>query len=162
MVNRNDIYELRGPLGLSHLMHLYDVDRYDLKEKVFKQAATSFQPAGGPAMRTCFQRHPLRRHPGAPPVSVLRSGHRVPQNRRPRSPGAGHQADPLSRGARVAGGQVPARGPAEFTASRSRCWWNSKRASTRPAISAGRVCWRGRGSTSSTAWWGSRLTPRHS
>jgi polyphosphate kinase len=47
MVNRNDIYELRGPLALSHLMHLYDVDRYDLKEKVFKQAATSFQPLEG-------------------------------------------------------------------------------------------------------------------
>ncbi|MFH2053133.1 MAG: polyphosphate kinase 1 [bacterium] len=35
-VNRNDIYDLPSPLALGHLMQLYDVDRYDLKDKPTK------------------------------------------------------------------------------------------------------------------------------
>lgn len=41
-VDRNDVYPLDGPLGLSSLMGLYNIDRYDLKEPPFKPAV----PAG--------------------------------------------------------------------------------------------------------------------
>ncbi len=37
-LDRNDIYTLYGPLGLSDLMQLYQIDRYDLKETPFKPA----------------------------------------------------------------------------------------------------------------------------
>jgi polyphosphate kinase len=37
-LDRNDIYTLDGPLGLSDLMSLYNIDRYDLKEPPFKPA----------------------------------------------------------------------------------------------------------------------------
>lgn len=35
-LDRNDIYTFDGPLGLSALMQLYQIDRYDLKEPPFK------------------------------------------------------------------------------------------------------------------------------
>ncbi len=35
-VDRNDIYTLDSPLGLSSLMQLYNIDRYDLKDTPFK------------------------------------------------------------------------------------------------------------------------------
>jgi len=35
-LDRNDIYTLSGPLGLSSLMQLYSIERYDLKETPFK------------------------------------------------------------------------------------------------------------------------------
>ncbi len=35
-VNHNDVYELPGPLAMSNLVQLYDVDRYDLKDKPIK------------------------------------------------------------------------------------------------------------------------------
>jgi polyphosphate kinase len=35
-VDRNDIYVLEGHLGLSDLMEIFQIDRYDLKEKPFK------------------------------------------------------------------------------------------------------------------------------
>jgi polyphosphate kinase len=34
-MDRNDIYTLEGPLGLSNLMSLYSIDRYDLKDSPF-------------------------------------------------------------------------------------------------------------------------------
>jgi polyphosphate kinase len=34
-MDRNDIYTLEGPLGLSNLMSLYSIDRYDLKDPPF-------------------------------------------------------------------------------------------------------------------------------
>ena len=34
-VHQNDVYTLEAPLGLGGLMQLYDIDRYDLKEKSF-------------------------------------------------------------------------------------------------------------------------------
>jgi polyphosphate kinase len=37
-LDRNDIYTLDGPLGLSDLMSLYNIDRYDLKEPPFEPA----------------------------------------------------------------------------------------------------------------------------
>jgi polyphosphate kinase len=37
-LERNDIYTIEGPLGLSALMVLYNIDRYDLKEIPFKPA----------------------------------------------------------------------------------------------------------------------------
>jgi polyphosphate kinase len=37
-LERNDIYTIEGPLGLSALMTLYNIDRYDLKEIPFKPA----------------------------------------------------------------------------------------------------------------------------
>jgi polyphosphate kinase len=37
-LDRNDIYTLDGPLGLSDLMQLYYIDRYDLKDPPFKPA----------------------------------------------------------------------------------------------------------------------------
>ena len=37
-LDRNDIYTLEGPLGLSGLMVLHSVDRYDLKDPQFKPA----------------------------------------------------------------------------------------------------------------------------
>lgn len=35
-LDRNDIYTLEGPLGISNLMSLYSIDRYDLKDQPFK------------------------------------------------------------------------------------------------------------------------------
>lgn len=35
-LDNNDIYKLDGPLGLSNLIQLYNVDRYDLKDPPFK------------------------------------------------------------------------------------------------------------------------------
>lgn len=37
-LDRNDIYTLEGPLGISNLMALYSIDRYDLKDQPFKPA----------------------------------------------------------------------------------------------------------------------------
>jgi polyphosphate kinase len=37
-LDRNDIYTIEGPLGISALMSLYNIDRYDLKEIPFKPA----------------------------------------------------------------------------------------------------------------------------
>jgi polyphosphate kinase len=37
-LDRNDIYPLNKPLGLSSLMQLYQIDRYDLKDPPFKPA----------------------------------------------------------------------------------------------------------------------------
>jgi polyphosphate kinase len=37
-IDRNDIYVLNKPLGLSSLMQIYQIDRYDLKEIPFKPA----------------------------------------------------------------------------------------------------------------------------
>lgn len=37
-LDRNDIYTLDGPLGISDLMEIFSVDRYDLKEIPFKPA----------------------------------------------------------------------------------------------------------------------------
>jgi polyphosphate kinase len=37
-LERNDIYTVEGPLGISSLMPLYNIDRYDLKENPFKPA----------------------------------------------------------------------------------------------------------------------------
>jgi polyphosphate kinase len=37
-LERNDIYTIEGPLGISALMTLYNIDRYDLKEIPFKPA----------------------------------------------------------------------------------------------------------------------------
>jgi polyphosphate kinase len=33
-----DIYPMEGPLGLSNIMHLHNIDRYDLKDTPFRQA----------------------------------------------------------------------------------------------------------------------------
>ena len=44
-MDRKDIYTLEGPLGLSSLMALHNIDRYDLKYPTFK-------PAIPPALRT--------------------------------------------------------------------------------------------------------------
>ncbi len=35
-LERNDIYPLVGPLGMSHMIQIYNIDRYDLKETPFK------------------------------------------------------------------------------------------------------------------------------
>lgn len=35
-IGRNEIYSLKGPLGLNDFMQLYPIDRYDLKEPVLK------------------------------------------------------------------------------------------------------------------------------
>ena len=37
-LNRNDIYVMNGPLGISNLMQIYQIDRYELKEQPFKPA----------------------------------------------------------------------------------------------------------------------------
>jgi polyphosphate kinase len=37
-LDRNDIYTLNGPLGLSSVMGLYEIDRYDLKDSPYKPA----------------------------------------------------------------------------------------------------------------------------
>jgi polyphosphate kinase len=37
-LNRNDIYIMNGPLGISNLMQLYQIDRHELKEQLFKPA----------------------------------------------------------------------------------------------------------------------------
>jgi len=37
-LDRNDIYVLEGPLGLSAVMGLYEIDRYDLKDHPYKPA----------------------------------------------------------------------------------------------------------------------------
>lgn len=43
-IDRNDVYALEGPLGLSDIISLYNIDRYDLKDAPFK-------PAVPPALR---------------------------------------------------------------------------------------------------------------
>lgn len=40
-LERNDIYSINGPLGISAYMGLYNVDRYDLKETPFKPSLPS-------------------------------------------------------------------------------------------------------------------------
>jgi len=40
-MDRNDVYTLEGPLGLSNLMSLYQIDRYDLKDAPFVPALPS-------------------------------------------------------------------------------------------------------------------------
>jgi polyphosphate kinase len=40
-LEHNDVYSLNGPLGISALMGLYNIDRYDLKENPFKPTLPS-------------------------------------------------------------------------------------------------------------------------
>ena len=47
-IDRNDIYILNGPLGISNLIQIYQIDRYDLKELPFK-------PAVPPVLRSDLQ-----------------------------------------------------------------------------------------------------------
>jgi len=65
-LDRNDIYTLAGPLGLSSLMHLYGIDRYDLKELPFKPSIPlSFQnePRDGNLFAAIRQEDIIIHHP---------------------------------------------------------------------------------------------------
>lgn len=65
-LDRNDMYTLDGPLGLSSLMQLYGIDRYDLKELPFKPSIPlSFQnePRDGNLFAAIRQEDIIIHHP---------------------------------------------------------------------------------------------------
>ncbi len=83
-VDHNDIYPLDGPLGLSDLMSLYSIDRYDLKEPTFKPAVPAIW-RNGSAERDIFsiirRRDILLHHPYdsfLPVIDFLRTAARDP------------------------------------------------------------------------------------
>jgi len=84
MVNRNDVYERTGPLGMSHLMQLHSIERYDLKDRPFFPRHTGFvAEARGPemfqAMRTSdvLLHHPYESFD--PFLELLRAAARDPE-----------------------------------------------------------------------------------
>ncbi|MGE5223047.1 MAG: polyphosphate kinase 1 [Omnitrophica WOR_2 bacterium] len=65
-LDRNDIYTLDGPLGLSGLMMLYNIDRYDLKDIPYKPAIPSvleFDPPDGNIFAAMRKEDILLHHP---------------------------------------------------------------------------------------------------
>lgn len=83
-VDRNDIYPLEGPLGLSNLFQLYNVDRYDLKDPLYKApipAILRVEPSDGGIFTAIRREDTLLHHPYdsfTPVVDFLRSAARDP------------------------------------------------------------------------------------
>ncbi len=99
------------PWALSGLMQLCDVDRYELKDPPLHPAvpaALARDAAEAGVFAAIRQGDILLHHPYTsfdPVIDFLKTAARDPRR-------AGHQADPLPRGPQLAGGEVPARGPA--------------------------------------------------
>jgi polyphosphate kinase len=83
-VNRNDVYTLEGPLGLSGLMSLVNIDRYDLKDPPFMAAipaALHNEAYNGDIFEAIRRSDILVHHPYdsfTPVVDFLRSAARDP------------------------------------------------------------------------------------
>ncbi len=83
-LDRNDIYTLDGPLGLSGLMQLYGIDRHDLKETPFKPPVPLVlrtEPGDGSLFGVIRREDILLHHPYdsfTPVVDFLRSAARDP------------------------------------------------------------------------------------
>ena len=143
-----DLYEVPSPLGLSSLWDAASADRPDLKYAPLVQAVPPSLDGveGSDIFAAIRQRDVLLHHPYDsfdPMVELMRAAANDPRR-------AGHQADAVPRGPQRAGGGGAAWRPPR-TASRSPCWWSSRRASTRRATSAGPRPWSARGRTWSTA-----------
>jgi polyphosphate kinase len=83
-VDRNDVYPMDGPLGLSNLFQLYGVDRYDLKDPLFKPPIPSIlriEVSDGSIFTAIRREDTLLHHPYdsfTPVVDFLRSAARDP------------------------------------------------------------------------------------
>ena len=151
-VDRNDVYAVNGPLGLASLMSLYNmVDRHDLKDPPFLPTG----PAGAERQigRREYFRHPAARRRSCCITPTTRSRRWSISCAPPR---ATRTCWPSSR--RSTGWGATRRWWRRCwrpwtTASRWRCWWSSRRASTRRATSAGPRSWRPRACTWSTGCW---------
>jgi polyphosphate kinase len=81
-LERNDIYTIEGPLGLSALMGLYNIDRYDLKEIPLKPAIPSALNSGELDIFSAIRRGDiLLHHPYdsfSPVVDFIRQAARDP------------------------------------------------------------------------------------
>ena len=150
-------------LDLTGLWAIADLDRPDLKPP-------SWTPVTPPRLHAArrgragrrVRGDPRRRHPGPPPVRVVRRLGRAvhhPGRRRPRRPDASSRrctGRPATRRSSSRSSGPPS------AASRSSSSSRSRPASTRRRTSSGRASWSGPAPTSSTAWSGSRRTPRPS
>ncbi len=88
----NEVYEIRGPLDMTCLFELVQlVDRKDLRDPPLVPRP----PVGLQRLRRPVRRDRRSRHPAAPSVRFVRAGARFHRDGRPRSEGAGHQADAL-------------------------------------------------------------------
>ncbi len=118
----HDLYATDGPLGLSDLMGLYGIDRYDLKDTPFVPALPT-PLKGKDLQRRHLRRRPAAGHSAAPSLRLVQTRRRFSARGRGRSRRARHQADPVSRGAQFARGRSACWMPAKTT-SKSPCWWN--------------------------------------
>lgn len=83
-MDRNDMYTLDGPLGLSNLMQLHNIDRYDLKDPVFVPPTPHnlrVNPSDGSIFAAIRREDILLHHPYdsfTPVVDFLRAAARDP------------------------------------------------------------------------------------
>jgi len=83
-IGRNEIYSVKGPLGLSDLMQLYYIDRYDLKEPVLKPVvpeALKVEPIDGGIFTAIKNQDILLHHPYdsfTPVIDFLKQAARDP------------------------------------------------------------------------------------
>jgi len=83
-MDRHDLYTVDSPLGLSNLMQLYNVDRYDLRDPVFKPATPPLMRSDireGSIFSAIRREDTLLHHPYdsfAPVVDFLRAAARDP------------------------------------------------------------------------------------
>ncbi len=83
-LDRKDIYTLEGPLGISNLMSLHNIDRYDLKDQPFKPAIPAplrIEPHDGNIFSVIRREDILLHHPYdsfLPVIDFLHSAARDP------------------------------------------------------------------------------------
>ena len=107
-VDRDDVYQLKGPLALSRLRHLAAVDRPELKDPPFVAAIpAALQPQEETEGHFC--RHSPARHPSSSSLRFLPTGRLLSAASCEGSRRAGHQDHSLPRGPECtgSGGSAP-------------------------------------------------------
>ncbi len=100
-VEASEIYRIRGPLSLTRLMQLYNLDRPDLKDVPFVPAVPAALALAGPEDDLFAVDQPPG-YSSAPPLRIVSTRDRFPEKSRARSAGARDQDMPVSDGAQFA------------------------------------------------------------
>ena len=152
-LGEDDCYEVSGMLDLTGLWDVVGLDRPDLQIPTWTPVVPSrLIPPDEDEPADVFAAIRTGRHPGPPPVRLVRRLRRAvhrPGRRGPRRPD--HQADPLSHLGRLAHRPRSSSGRPSG-ASRSSSWSRSRPVSTRRRTSTGRASWSRPAPTSSTGW----------
>ena len=154
----NDVYVMSAPLGLSSLWQVYNnVERHELKFPVYHPVVPKiFRDAtlAGDIFEVIKRQNILLHQPYdsfIPVIDFLRAAARDPNVLAIKQ-----TLYRVGQNAPV----VEALLEAASAGNRWLSWWNSKRASMKRAISAGRACWSRKASMSCMDWWDSRFTAK--